>query len=82
MDEMKRILKRWLLAIYSSWKGFTFWKVHVELRNFRVTVYMGVPLPWIKWNRGFPYHVWNNTHPVTMIAAQVYKCEKLLFVKS
>ena len=32
--------------------------------------------------RGFPFHEWNETHPLTMIAGQVYECEKINFLKS
>ena len=103
-------LKRWLQTKYTCLKSFTFWKASVNVYNFRVPVYKGVPLPWMKRNasfndecwssilvwraslsekwalnyttlgfpfiRGFPSHGWNETHPLTMTADQVYEFEK------
>ena len=66
MNEMKPIVKR-----YTAVKRFTFWIVSVKLWNFRVPVY-----------KGFPSHEWNDTHPLTMTAGQVYECEKFHFLKS
>ena len=71
MNEMKHILSQWLLASYTTVKSFTFWKVSVKLYNFMV--------PFI---RGFPSHEWNDTHPLTMTAGQVYDCEKFHFLKN
>ena len=115
MNEMKPILYRWQLAKYTTVTSFTFWKVSVKLYNFRVPVYKGVALPWMKWYysmkwystfnnncwaslrvwkfllsekwvlnyttlalpfiRGFPSHEWNDSHPLTMTAGQVYQSE-------
>ena len=56
MNEMKPIhdmipiLYQWLLAKYTIVKSFAFWKVSVNLCNFRIPVYKGVPLPWMKWH--------------------------------
>ena len=106
MDEVKIIILRWVQTQYRCLKSFTFLKVHLKLYNFRVPVYKGVPLLWMKWNpsfndecrpsvlvwtvslsdkcmlnnatlespfiRGFPSHGWNETHPLTMTAGQLY----------
>ena len=111
MNEMEPILKRWLLANYTSVKRFAFRKVSAKICNLRVPVYKGVPLTWMKWNpsliddclssvlewkvslsekcvlkyatsgfpfiRGFPSHEWNDTHPLTMTASQVYERVKV-----
>ena len=53
MNEMKPILKRWLLANYTTVKIFVFWKVSAKMFNFSVPVYKGVPFPWMKWNPSF-----------------------------
>ena len=53
MNEMEPILKRWLLANYTSVKRFGFWKVSAKICNFSVPVYKGVPLPWMKWHPFF-----------------------------
>ena len=53
IHEMIPILYQWLLAKYTSVKSFAFWNVSVNLYNFRVPVYKGVSLPWMKWNPNF-----------------------------
>ena len=71
MDEMKHVLSRWSLSHYTTVKSFTFWKLSVKLYNFNVPVY-----------KAFPSHEWNETHPLTMIADQLYECKKFRFLKS
>ena len=61
MNEMKPILERCVLANYTSLKSFTSWKLSANLCKFRVPVY-----------KGLPSHEWNETHPLTMSAVQVY----------
>ena len=58
INEMKPILKRWLLANYTSVNGFAFWKVSAKICNFRVPVSKGVPLPWMKWYPSFNDDCW------------------------
>ena len=70
MNEMKPIIKRWVLANYTSVKWFTFWKVSAKICNFRVSFI-----------RGFPSHEWNDTHPWTMTASRVYECKSFTFWK-
>ena len=53
MHERKPFLKRWQLANYARVKRFTFWKVSAKIYNFRVPVYKGVPLTWMKWHPSF-----------------------------
>ena len=48
---------------YTIVKRFTFWKVSAKICNFRVPV--------------FPSYEWNDTHPLTMTASQVYECVKV-----
>ena len=71
MNEMTPIVERWLLATYTRVKSYTFRKVSTKLYNFRVPVYKGVSP-----------HEWNDTHPLAMISAQPYKCEKFHSLKS
>ena len=65
MNEMKPFFKRWQLAKSPPVKSFRFRKISAKLCNFRVPVYKGVPLPWMKWNPS-----------LTMTAGQVYECVK------
>ena len=58
MNKMKLIRKRWLLAKYTPVKSFAFGKLSVKLYNFRVPVYKGVPLLWMKWNPCFNDDCW------------------------
>ena len=53
MNEMKPIFSGWLVGNSTSVKSFTFSKVSVKLYNFRVPVYKGVFLLWMKWNLCF-----------------------------
>ena len=62
MNEMKPIRERWVLVNCTSLNNFTFWKVSVKLHNFWVPIYKGV----------FPSQEWNETHPLTMSAGQLY----------
>ena len=50
MNEKKHFIKRWLLANYAGVKRFSFWKASAKVYNFRVPIYKGVPLPWMKGN--------------------------------
>ena len=56
--------------LYDS-ESFTFWKVSVQLYNFRVPFYNGISPDG-----------WNETHPLTMIAGQLYERKKFHFLKS
>ena len=53
MREMKHILEWWQLAKCTPVNSFTFRKVSAKICNFRVPVYKGVPLPWMKWHPSF-----------------------------
>ena len=57
-NEMTPILYRWRLAKCTSVKRFTFRKVSAKRCNFRVPIYKGVPLPWIKWNPSLNDDCW------------------------
>ena len=56
MNEVIPILWRWVLANFTMVKSFTIRIVSVKLYNFRVPVYKGVPLPWMKWNVSLNYN--------------------------
>ena len=58
MNEMTPNLYRWRLAKCTSVKRFTFWKVSAKICNFRVPIYKGVPLPWMKWNQSLNDDCW------------------------
>ena len=60
MDEEKLILKRWVLANYTNLKSFTFWKMRVNLCNFRIPVY-----------KGFLSQGLSESHRLTMSAEQL-----------
>ena len=116
MNEMIHVFWQWLVANCTRVNSFAFWKVNGKLYNFKVPVFKGVPLTWMKRNtsfnddcrptvrvwkvspsekwmvnyttsgfpfiRGFPSHEWYDTHPLTMIASQLYEDEKFRFLKS
>ena len=58
MNERKHFIKRWQLANYTGVKRFSFWNVSAKICNFRVPIYKGVPLPWMKWNPSFNDDCW------------------------
>ena len=58
MDEVTLVICRWVQVIYTSLNSLTFRKVHLKQYNFRVPVYKGVPLPWMKWNSSFNDDCW------------------------
>ena len=71
MDEVTLVICRWLQVISTSLNSFTFTKVHLKQHNFRVPVYKGVPIQWMKWNSSF-----NDECRVTILV------KKLHFLKS
>ena len=84
MNEMTAIFKRWLLANYTSVKRFTFWKVSAKMCNFRVPVYKGVPLPWMKWHPSFNDDCWlkcTNVKSLTFwkVSANLYNLRVWIF---
>ena len=48
------------MANYTRVKIFAFWKVSVKLYHFRVPVFKGVPLPWMKWNPSLNDECWST----------------------
>ena len=58
MNEMEHFIKRWLLANYTGVKRFTFWNASAKVYNFRVPVYKGVPLTWMKGNTSLNDDCW------------------------
>ena len=60
-----------------SWPSVRLWKY--SLSEKCVLKYATLGFPFI---RGFPSHEWNDTHPLTMAACQVYASEKFRFLKS
>ena len=52
-------------------KSFAFWKVNGKIYSFRVPVYKGVPLPWMKWYTSF-----NDDCRPTVLGWTVSLCEK------
>ena len=59
------------------WPSIRVWKVSLSAKW--VLNYASLGLPFI---REFPSHEWNENHPLTMTAGQVYYCEKFHFFKS
>ena len=59
------------------WPSILLWKVSVfskwELNNTFL---------WLPFIRGLPSNEWNGTHPLTMIAGELYYYEKFHFLKS
>ena len=53
------------------------WKVSLSEKWMLNHTTLG--FPFIK---GFPSHEWNDTRPLTMIAGQLYECQKFRFLKS
>ena len=58
MNERKHFFKGWLLANYTVVKRFSFWNVSAKICNFRVPIYKGIPLPWIKGNTSLNDDSW------------------------
>ena len=71
MDELKPILNDEWLPTTLQWT-FSF-------SEKWVLIYTTWGFPFI---RGFPSHEWNDTHPLTTTAGQVYECEKFDFLES
>ena len=72
MNEMIPLPWRWLFfLVYAC--------VKVSLSEKWMLNYATLGFPFI---RGFPSHEWNETHPLTTTAGQVYECEKFNFLNS
>ena len=67
MNEMKPILKRWLLAKYTT-----------ALSEKWVLNYTTLRFPFMK---GFPSYEWNETHALTVTGGEAYQCENFCFLK-
>ena len=61
---------------HDSWPSVRLWKD--SLSEKWVLNYATLGFPFI---RGFPSHEWNDTHPLTMTASQVYECVKVSLSK-
>ena len=73
------------MANNKSVKSFAFWKMNVKLFNFRVPVYKGVPLPWMKWNRSFQDDCWPSMGPCKLSLSEKWMLNHttlgLLFIR-
>ena len=68
---LKPILKRSLVAKYTTVKSFIFKKWGLNNTNFG-----------FRFIKRLPSHEWNDAHLLKMTAGQVYECEKFHFLQS